>query len=110
MAAQATIKQGSTPTVTIHVTRDLTAYRCIAVIDCAGLGQVVREVTPEAAETGCTIVVALTEAESMAMRPGSARVEVAALDPATKAVIKTETGTLGVENSIIDFSVVDRLG
>lgn len=106
----AMVKQGATSSITIHVTSDLSAYKCVAVLTDPGLPEPLKW-TPmcEKAETGCTLVVALTEEQSMALHPGTAKVEVAAMDPVTKAVIKTETGTLGVEDSIIDFSVVDYL-
>lgn len=88
--ADSTIKQGSTPTITIHVTRDLSDLRCVVVFRATGVEDIVRDVTPERTEDGCTIVLALTEAECMALMPGGARVEVAAYDPNTKTVIKTK--------------------
>lgn len=106
--ADSTIKQGSTPTITIHVTRDLSDLRCVVVLRATGVEDIVRDVTPERTEDGCTIVLALTEAECMALMPGGARVEVAAYDPNTKTVIKTKTGALSIDDSIIDFSVTEH--
>ena len=106
--AYETIKQGSTPTITIHVTRDLSDYKCVVVMRAMGVEDIGRDGTPEKGEDGCTLVVALTEAECMALMPGGARVEVAAYDPNTKTVIKTKTGARSIDDSISDFSVTEH--